>query len=449
MKRSLPFFVLSCLFLATSPVRLWADGDLAPTLRSGKLFSEPLQSTAQLQGEAFSWVEKDVSLRYPSPQFTLGSQTLGETLFYTKEGKPTKVVCSLYNRGDQGRLSDAAFIVLLKSILTDLNRAFESQATPRNRKSDPTRSTYDIGGYLWKHSQFLARIDYSVTTQNGKTVPTAEYIRLTVIPVPATPDKTSTTALSGNSPLRSTAWRKNPRSNVQRDAQGTCEIKNIPMVDQGSKGYCAAATTARIMGYYGFEELDQHQIAQWALTDNQGGTNIETMMRGIKRVLHDQYRFNVYEFERLEYKDLMKLFERYNTLAKRENKSPLNPMEFMSSGGLDLNQALISLNPNLLRKTRAGNDLKNDLWFKKIKSSIDQGVPVAWSVQLGLIPEADLPQSQGGHMRLIIGYGGSTPSQRFILYSDSWGAGHERKSMPLQDAITITTGLFTIASTAN
>jgi hypothetical protein len=31
------------------------------------------------------------------------------------------------------------------------------------------------------------------------------------------------------------------------------------------------------------------------------------------------------------------------------------------------------------------------------------------------------------------------------VYSDSWGAGHERKTMPLADALYITTGLYVLS----
>jgi hypothetical protein len=44
-------------------------------------------------------------------------------------------------------------------------------------------------------------------------------------------------------------------------------------------------------------------------------------------------------------------------------------------------------------------------------------------------------------MRLIIGYNDKTGE---ILYSDSWGAGHELKRMPLAQAVSMTTGLTTL-----
>jgi hypothetical protein len=66
-------------------------------------------------------------------------------------------------------------------------------------------------------------------------------------------------------------------------------------------------------------------------------------------------------------------------------------------------------------------------------------VPVLWGVTLGLYPEPGLPQSGGGHMRLIIGYNAKTHE---ILYSDTWGAGHELKRMGEDKAFAMTHDAF-------
>lgn len=44
-------------------------------------------------------------------------------------------------------------------------------------------------------------------------------------------------------------------------------------------------------------------------------------------------------------------------------------------------------------------------------------------------------------MRLIIGY---NRKEGELLYSDSWGRGHEEKRMALDDAWAITTNLYAI-----
>jgi len=45
----------------------------------------------------------------------------------------------------------------------------------------------------------------------------------------------------------------------------------------------------------------------------------------------------------------------------------------------------------------------------------------------------------GAHMRLIIGY---NENDGEILYTDSWGAGHELKRMDAEDALSITSGMY-------
>ncbi len=91
------------------------------------------------------------------------------------------------------------------------------------------------------------------------------------------------------------------------------------------------------------------------------------------------------------------------------------------------------------REDRNKSDLAR--FQREVQTHIDAGIPLLWTVQLGLIPEPGIPQSGGGHMRLIIGY--NTKTQE-ILFSDSWGAGHELKRMPAADAWTITTGAMSI-----
>jgi hypothetical protein len=60
---------------------------------------------------------------------------------------------------------------------------------------------------------------------------------------------------------------------------------------------------------------------------------------------------------------------------------------------------------------------------------------------LGKVPESNITQNAGGHMRLIIGY---NLKKDEILFSDSWGAGHELKRMSTADAWTITTGTMSV-----
>jgi hypothetical protein len=76
-----------------------------------------------------------------------------------------------------------------------------------------------------------------------------------------------------------------------------------------------------------------------------------------------------------------------------------------------------------LDELRAGERVAMEKFLKKIQEKIDLGIPVCQCCIIGILPEeAKLEQEPGGHMRIVIGYNLKT---REILYSDSWGPGHE------------------------
>ncbi|MBO7298380.1 MAG: hypothetical protein J6V41_01050 [Kiritimatiellae bacterium] len=430
---------LILLFLITSLIAFnaYASGNIAPKISSGEIFCKQYQTIPEFSSERYSWVEHGSILRFPSPLFGFSEIELGETICYLENQKLKKIIVSIYNRGDCGEISDKAFEEKLRIVFNVVHNTLNGEAQRANRKSDTSRSTYDIGGMLFKNDHVQVLVEYSVKNIGAKTVPAAEYIRMTIMPIKILDEKKSIRNLERKKPLR---------DNVIALSDGGKVISGIPMVDQGQKGYCAAATVARVMGYYGYEQLDQHQIAQWAKTDSSKGTSIDEMMNGIRRVLHDTYKLNIMEFEKMETKDFFKLVERYNVEAKKQSKQTI---ELLGLGVIDVGMIYHFFDPIILKTVQIKNKQKNDIFFNRIKAQIDKGVPLVWSVQLGIFPEQGLPQSRGGHMRLIIGYGGRTVNDRYIMFSDSWGAGHEQKKMPLDEAITITTGLLVIAPRLN
>jgi len=71
------------------------------------------------------------------------------------------------------------------------------------------------------------------------------------------------------------------KDNVVTKKDGFKYIDNIPMVDQGPKGYCAAATTTRILQYYG-SNMDMHQVGA-LIKVTSGGTNPAVMLKQLKK----------------------------------------------------------------------------------------------------------------------------------------------------------------------
>ena len=73
-------------------------------------------------------------------------------------------------------------------------------------------------------------------------------------------------------------------THVKRDAtSGDVWLADVPMVDQGEKGYCVVAATERVMRYYG-DKVDENELAQVANTKTSGGTSSEGMVDALKKL---------------------------------------------------------------------------------------------------------------------------------------------------------------------
>lgn len=78
-------------------------------------------------------------------------------------------------------------------------------------------------------------------------------------------------------------------SKVATSPNGHRYVKDIPMINQGEKGYCAAATLARVLQFYGYP-VDQHAMAELAQTEAQfsqtarGGTLRENILNAMSRI---------------------------------------------------------------------------------------------------------------------------------------------------------------------
>ena len=85
-------------------------------------------------------------------------------------------------------------------------------------------------------------------------------------------------------------------------------------------------------------------------------------------------------------------------------------------------------------------DPRRKKFMAGVRQQVNAGIPVFWGVTLGIFPERGVnPQTAGGHMRLIIGY---NDKKKEILFSDTWGEGHELKRMPEDWAFAITHDAF-------
>jgi hypothetical protein len=232
--------------------------------------------------------------------------------------------------------------------------------------------------------------------------------------------------------------------------RGDVFVDNVPMVDQGQKGYCAVASAERVLRYYGVE-IDEHQVAEAAGTTAEGGTSILAMKNSIESI-GKRYRLGTVvcygDFDKgtgVCIEGLNDEVRGYNKAAKKLKKPAIGEDVYITRQGdvTYYNPAAFvqAADPEVLKEMKVNGAQKSKFkkFMKDVRDQIKKGIPLFWGVNLGIYPEPGIPQAGGGHLRLIIGY---NDKKGEILYTDSWGAGHELKRMPCEWAWTITKSLM-------
>lgn len=347
-------------------------------------------------------------------------------------GGATRIELSLYNRGDDhagSGLTEVAF----KGIQERVAAALEP-----SKPGIPEKKKLRNGGF--RHAQSWSKCDPMAELTWGTTGGKAQdreidFVRLTLLPKNAAANAQKKAGKSGGG----TATKiRAIKANIRKNDSGDVWIGGVPMVDQGQKGYCAAAVAERVLRYYG-KDIDEHEIAQMAGTTAQGGTSVSEMIETVKAVGSKcRLGFNTIVSMSGSVGDIEKELDQYNRAAKPMKEKELTLAQFTEGNMIRVGEMRKAMKPKVLRRMRT-----KDPRFKKflagIKKQVDLGIPVFWGVTLGYYPEPEIPQASGGHMRLIIGY---NPQTKEILYTDTWGAGHELKRMPEDWAFTITHDAF-------
>ncbi len=83
--------------------------------------------------------------------------------------------------------------------------------------------------------------------------------------------------------------KKRLASNVKREENGDVFIDNIPMVNQGPKGYCVPATFERAMRYQGVP-ADMYLLAVAGGTKPGGGTNTQRLFKEVESIVRRKGR---------------------------------------------------------------------------------------------------------------------------------------------------------------
>lgn len=315
-----------------------------------------------------------------------GKAAVEEAIVEFKDGKAAQVTLSLYNRGDSGEISRQQFEERYKVAGVSLGQWLGAKPLERRPNAQTAVKT---SGWLWTAPHTLALLEYNEDAL--KKPAAAEFLRLRLT-TPASKDKLLNIAAIGQT--TTTLSRSDLPKFVKRLPNGDVFVGSVPMVDQGDKGYCVVASCQRMFAYLNIP-CDQHEIALIAGSDSERGTNSGAFTEALDKI---DNKFKV----------------RFKPLLE---KRPMVPSDE--------------------RAARA------DRFLKMIQEHVDKGVPLLWALELGQFPEEpdNSAQGGGGHMRLIIGYNEKTGQ---LLFSDSWGAGHELKRMKLEDAVKATFGVYLI-----
>lgn len=345
-----------------------------------KMFSPPPAYAEQLDGgnPYFKWLteNKDRALFYRKQYFNqhidlrLWDEEIEaqEAIVDFKNGRVSEITFSLYNRGDSGKIDPADFKELFLKCGRSLGEMLQVRPTPRR---PDTKTGIDIKGYRWAGKSGIAVLEYNPEAMASSS-PDPQYLRLRLSP--------KEIARQGVRLIQLPA-------NVKRaEDSGDTLIPEIPMVDQGAKGYCVVAACQRLFEYYRVP-IDQHQLAPLFRSTAQRGTRLDDMEGSLERISH---KFHI-------------------------NFTPL----------------------------RAQSQRE---FQQVIKANIDQGIPLLWALLVGIFPEEPplTNQTGGGHMRLIIGYNFDTGH---VIFSDTWGLGHEEKRMRLDYAFRAQSKLFRVEPT--
>ncbi len=197
--------------------------------------------------------------------------------------------------------------------------------------------------------------------------------------------------------------------NVSQSDNGDVFITEIPMVDQGPKGYCVPATFERAMRTMGID-ADMYLLAMVGQSQAGGGTVVEVLLENVKSAVYRKGR-------RTKEDDI-------RALKIRDVKRYIDQ-------GVPLMWSMCSMDSynEIADENTAGRE-DGDAAFRETITEKSHK-----------LAEKDKPEDNR-HVCMIIGYNESTNE---IAVSDSWGKSFELRWVPLEVANWVSAGrLFMI-----
>lgn len=265
-------------------------------------------------------------------------------------------------------------------------RLKEALGEPATMRFGDGRTSERVKRWDWKgHTILLA-------------APRGEYVSVRILP---------TSVAEGETAARVTdaELKDQLASRVERRPNGDVILRDIPMVNQGQKGYCVPATWERALRYLGIP-ADMYVLAMAGSSDVGGGTSVESMMMGVSDIVRRNGRRITMEGGRLTTQSVARTIDRGL------------PLLWSMVSMTDINE---SINGRTLQRKSVTDWAAYQEMLKPQRAAARR-------------IRKDLEES---HVCMIIGYNEKTGE---LAVSDSWGPEYAERWITEEEANAISLG---------
>jgi hypothetical protein len=314
---------------------------------------------------------------------------------YAEQDKPARLSIIFANKGDavdtdQGssRVRNTQIRDYKRSIQNDrknltevLTKLFGEPVADRFGQGRETRES--VKRWDWNGHAFLL------------AAPRDEYVALRIM-------TTESADAGGKSRIPDSVIREAVSNRIEKKANGDVILKDMPMVNQGPKGYCVPATWERVMRYMGVP-ADMYTLAMAGATEAGGGSSVDAVSAGASQAVIQ---------------------------AGRRIESPAMKIDAVSVSrfidrGLPIMWAMFS--------TRDFNNAVNSrIGARKSTTDINEWKKVLAAARKEV--RKFRPERDSGHVCMIIGYNKQTGE---IAISDSWGAAFAERWITPEEAAAV------------
>jgi hypothetical protein len=377
---------------ATFGAQIWVDDNLWDDVDS--------DVAARLRWRPESRTTTDSSFRHyaGSSERMLGARPFS-LAFYGAAGKATEISMVFANKGDAvtGKVNNRTVAEVKKQIAADA-REIEVRLTaelgpPKVAQfGTSVRTREQVRRWDWNgHSILLA-------------APNGEYVAVRIVP---------TAVADGEAIQRVTGADLQARlkTRIERRPNGDVVLKDIPMVDQGPKGYCVPATWERALRYVGIP-ADMYVLAMAAQTGTGGGTSLDAMRAAANDIVQRNGRRLVTSGGRLTTESVARFIDKGLPILWGMTVVP-------------------TVNESISNRTVQRRTVTDWEAYRQMLKP--------WRRAAGRIRR----DPKNGHMCMIVGYNSGTGE---VAISDSWGPQYAERWITEEEANAISDGQFTVVN---